>query len=296
MPMTHSSPQQMISILHLTLSMKAGGLERVINQLVQRTDKALFKVYIGCMVEGGSFLDGLDRYGVESIVFGKEPAAIDIKLIKKITSFIRENKIDIIHSHSGTMIYSAIAGRLGKVKGIIHTDHGRHYPEQWKVVLEERISSIFLSNVVGVSKDLTEYLRKRVGINPQKLTTIINGVDTTTFSPDLSEDISLIKKELGVAERDKVIGTVCRFTTGKNLPLLMQAVSDIKKKVSNIKLVLAGDGEEMDNLKRISHDLEIDKLTVFTGWRNDMEKILKIFNIFVLPSLSEGTSMTILEA
>ena len=209
---------------------------------------------------------------------------------------LKENKIDIIHSHNGCTLYAALAGRFAQVKGIIHTDHGRLVPDRWGAIIEDRVSSLLIDKFIGVSEELTEYLASKVKINRKKLMTIINGVDTERFKPINLEQQNKLKKAIGLNNGDKIIGTVCRLDPIKNLEFLINCMPSICEAIPECKLLIVGDGPDSEQLLKHSQTLGLECKVIFMGRKADIENILPLFDIYINTSLSEGTSMTILEA
>src|SRR5207249_11660299 len=138
--------------------------------------------------------------------------------------------------------YSAFAGRLAGVKGIIHTDHGRLVPDRVSAIWEDRVSSFFMDRVIGVSETLTEYLARCVKIPRKRLATVLNGVDAATFQPRMYVDRMAVREELGLTESDRILGTVCRLDPIKNLEFLIKYMPPICEAVPDCKLLIVGDG------------------------------------------------------
>jgi len=210
-------------------------------------------------------------------------------------SLIRKEKIDVLHSHSGCTFYAACAGRLGGIKGIVHTDHGRLVPDRRGLIWEDFIFSRFIDRFVGVSEELAFYLRDIVRVPPKKVMTIINGVDTQEFMPISPANRDTARINLGFSPDSNVIGCVCRLDRVKNIPFLIRTIHDLLKEKGNL-LVLVGDGPARQEVENAIIDLHIQHSVIFLGERSDISMIIPSFDVFVLPSLSEGTSMTLLEA
>lgn len=285
-----------IKILYLVLEMELGGLQRIVNLVIDRIDRNKFTPYLCCLDRGGMFYEQLKSDSVKTYILQRRPGPFDIRMAIRLYKILRENKIDVIHSQSGCMGYAAIAGRLARVKGIIHTDHGRFVPDKRSAILEERISSILINRVIGVSEELTDYLASEVKIKREKLIIIINGVDVHRFIPLKSEQCKELRNGIGVDEEDKILGTVCRLEPVKNLEFLIDCMPFICEVVPGCKLLIVGDGPIKEHLIKYSESLGIDSKINFMGEQSDIEDILPVFDIYVCTSLSEGTSMTILEA
>jgi len=282
--------------MHLTLRMEYGGLERLVDIFAKKMDRNEFEVSICSLDGGGSFLDDLRKCGIPDYVFNRRPGIIDLSLLARLISLIKGKHIDVLHSHSGCSFYGAIAGRFGGVKGIIHTDHGRLIPDRRGLRLEDKIASMIINKYIAVSDDLYDYLLRVVKIQKKKLATIINGVDTELFRPFPKEQIREIKREFGLVEDSKVIGTVCRLDPVKNLFFMIEALKDVLNSHPEAKILIVGEGQERGRIEDAKSKYGIADKVILLGERNDVERIIPIFDLFVLPSLSEGTSMTILEA
>jgi len=288
--------KQKINILYLILDLDLGGLQRIVNLLIDRIDKEYYTPTICCLDRGGVFYEQLRSNEISKYILNRKPGLFDTQLFLKLYRLIKQNNIDIIHSHNGCTLYAVLAGRLAKVKGIIHTDHGRLIPDRKGAILEDRLSSYLLNYFVGVSYELTDYLESVVKIKQEKLITIINGVDTKLFQPQDAKNKLQLKKSLGYTEDDQIIGAVCRLDPIKNIEFLLNCIHHLSIENKNIKLLIVGDGPIKQKLIQYSNELSITKYVNFIGYRKDVESILPVIDIYVSTSLSEGTSMTILEA
>ena len=287
---------QKLRILFLVLEMDFGGLQRVVNLLIRMIDPDVFEPYLVCLDHGGVFYEQAASVCADSFIVGRRPGAFDKDLFLRLLAILKNNKIDIIHSHNGCSSYAALAGRLVGVKGIIHTDHGRLVPDKKTAILEDRLSSYLMNRVIGVSTELTEYLRSTVHISNKKLRTIINGVDDQAFRPRSSAERDALRSQFGYNENDKVIGTVCRLDPIKNLAFMISCMPAILRKVPAAKLVIIGDGPVRTSLIKQVDALGISSTIQLPGLRRDIGNLMPLFDVYACTSLSEGTSMTILEA
>ena len=284
-----------IKVMHMVLSMRHGGLERIVNKFAKKIDRHKFSTFVCCLDGGGPFLDDIPDPYAEKYVFSRKPGLIDFRLLGKLIKVLRKEKIDILHSHSGCTLYSAMAGRLAGVKGIIHTDHGRLVPDRRGLIWEDFIFSRIIDRFVGVSEELAEYLRNIVRVPSKKLMTIINGVDTQEFKPISRDKRDTARMNLGISLDSNVIGCVCRLDRVKNIPFLLQTLHKLIKKKGYL-LVLVGDGPARSEVENTITELGLQSFIKLLGERSDVSRIIPLFDVFVLPSLSEGTSMTLLEA
>lgn len=282
-------------ILYVALDMDLGGLQRIIHLLVEGLDRRRFEPLVCCFDRGGVFYDSLKANGVQGCVLHRRPGPFDAALLRKLIRYVREHRIDVIHSQNACALYAGLAGLLTGVP-VIHTDHGRLVPDKRSAIWEDWLASRCLRTFVGVSEELTDYLRVKVGIAKKKLLTIINGVDTARFVPRAGVARDALREQHGLSPADRVLGTVCRFDPIKNLPFMISCMPQIVQQVPTAKLVIVGEGPIRDELDTQIAKLGMARHVMVWPRRNDIESVMPQFDVYVCTSLSEGTSMTILEA
>jgi glycosyltransferase involved in cell wall biosynthesis len=158
----------------------------------------------------------------------------------------------------------------------------------------EWLMSQFAHKVVGVSDHTTENLIKFEKISRKKTMTIVNGIDGSKY--DVAIDKNQKRKELGLKETGPIIGACVRLTEQKGLSYLLEAVQRIKPQFPDISVLVAGEGPLEQRLINQCRDSGIDKNVFFIGPRTDVPEILKLLDIYVLPSVWEGLPMILLEA
>lgn len=287
--------RERVNILYVALDMDLGGLQRIIHLLIAGLDRERFRPYLCCLDRGGMFFEALTKEGVEGCILKRRPGKFDARLLMNLYRLIREKQIDVIHSHNACSLYAGLAGFLARVP-VIHTDHGRLVPDRASAMWEDWLASKFLNAFIGVSKELTEYLGSRVKIASGKLSTIINGVDAERFVPKTKEQKRALRSQWGLSQDDVIIGTVCRFDPIKNLQFLVDCMPEIVDLVPRVKLIMVGEGPSRAGLERRIIDIGLTDRIQLWPRRQDIEHVMPMFDLYACSSLSEGTSMTILEA
>ncbi|MDC4205467.1 MAG: glycosyltransferase [Candidatus Manganitrophus sp.] len=285
-----------VRIAYVALELHFGGLQRVVSQLIRRINGEQFEPILICLDHGGIFGGELEKEGIPTYVLNRRPGPIDWKVLRGLYKILALHKVDLIHSQNGCSFYSAVSGQAARVAGIIHTDHGRLLPDKRTARLEDRFSSWLMDRVVGVSSELTEYLASVVNVSRRKLATIINGVDCSRFMPMDENQRRRLRSEWGVTDEDRVIGTVCRLDPIKNLGFFIRSMPEICRRAPMCKLIVVGDGPCRQELEEIARNTSCKDRIVFIGSKTDIEKVMPAFDLYACTSLSEGTSMTILEA
>jgi sugar transferase (PEP-CTERM/EpsH1 system associated) len=159
--------------------------------------------------------------------------------------------------------------------------------------------SPLVDRYVAVSKDIERYLVRRVRIAPARITTICNGVDVSRFSPARDKPVGLFPAGWRSAS-PLVIGSVGRIQPVKDHAALVRAfarlVADDPGSRDRLRLAIIGDGPLLPKLREIAQASGVADLAWFPGALDNVAEALRLFDVFVQPSLNEGISNTILEA
>ena len=289
-----SQKNRKITVGHVVLSLEIGGMETVIANLSRNIDHHSYRFLIICVLRIGPIGYELRNKGIKVIKLPKMPRIISFLYPKALIDILRAEKVDVLHCHSGCWHKAAIAGKFAGVKGIIYTEHGRQMPGYKTTIFLDRAVSKITDYVVPVSLDLSKYLKKVVKIEPRKIHEINNGIDTDYFSP--REKDKKLLKELCIPNNTLIVGNIARLAPVKDHITLINAFALTEKHCHDMRLLIIGDGSERVNLEKLINELNLSDKIALLGFRRDIKEILSLFDLFVLSSISEGTSITILEA
>jgi len=283
-----------VKILHVFHSFNMGGLENGVVNLVNRLDTARFQHEICCLSILGIAAGRLER--PTPIFEMHKRDGNDWRMVLNLIKLMRARHPDIVHTRNWGGVDGIIAAKAAGISRIIHGEHGWNLddprgrnPRRRRI---RRLLSPWVKRVVAVSADIQNWLIQDVGIREDKVSLIPNGVDTDKFRPG---DPVELKRALGFSTSDRVIGCVGRFDPVKNHPLLIKAFSRLKHDLP-IHLVLLGDGPEKHHLEDLRDSLLCRDRIHFVGQRENVAELLRIMDIFVLPSRSEGICNALLEA
>jgi glycosyltransferase involved in cell wall biosynthesis len=226
----------------------------------------------------------------------------DIKAICAMMSIFKNERLHIVHTHTSKAGFlGRWAAFFAKVPIIVHTPHGHvfwGYFNRWKTslfILLERLTARITDRIIT----LTEQEKKdhlRFSIAPEgKFTVIHSGVDLTKFT-GAGINASGMRKNLGIPENAFVVGTVGRLTAVKGHKYLIEAAAKVVQEKPDAHFAFLGDGELLDEFKKMVYSLDIENHVHFLGWRPDVAEIMATFDIFVLPSLNEGMGKVLVEA
>jgi len=290
--------ERRINLLYVTQYLEIGGLETLIVELCKNVNRSKFNVQVLCLNGfDQAYKNELSKQGIP-VTLIKKSHRLDFLFLYRIVSFLKREKIELLHAHGGCFLYSAICGKIGRVKKFIYTAHGLPVDNSLQARLEDYTSALMTDKIIAVSQQIKEDLRRRLPISTEKLDIIINGINTAVFKPNGNhKEIGESKRQLNIPWGKKIIGSVGRLEKIKNYRMLIQSFAELIENQGEIAhLAFVGDGSERDNLENYSRELGISDRISFLGMQYHIEKILPILDIFALSSLSEGTSISLLEA
>jgi sugar transferase (PEP-CTERM/EpsH1 system associated) len=283
--------------MHLVYSLDPGGLENVVVNLVNMLSRNRFKPYICCFEPGGIL-----KHRVEDdveIIELKKIHRHEFSLCFRLRALFRAKDIHIVHTHNwGTCCDGIIGAKLARIPIVIHQEHGTFVDTvgaKKRRIIGERIVLRYVDQVITPSEDLKKKMVKILKLPDESIKVILNGVDMKKFSPSL-EKRKKKRKELNISDDEMVVGTVGRLEPVKNQKMLLEVIPDIVMRFPNVKVLLVGDGVLKKELIDIAETLRIKDKVMFLGVRADVPEILTAIDVFILPSLTEGISIAILEA
>jgi sugar transferase (PEP-CTERM/EpsH1 system associated) len=287
-------------VLHVIHHLRMGGMENGLINLINRMPAEKFRHAIACVEGTSSFQQRIDKAGVE--VFALHRSQIGVwGLRRALYRLCRELRPAIVHSRNMSGLDALLPARLAAVPHRIHGEHGRDVDdlngENKKNILLRRLHRPLVNRYITVSKDLERYLIGRVGVPAQRIEQIYNGVDTVRFGPVAQKSVALLPPQFSGADKI-VIGAVGRLQPVKDQATLLHAFAQLRERQPQLDCYLAlfGDGPLRESLQRLAAVLQIDERVHFAGAVDTVPEALRSLDLFVLPSLGEGISNTILEA
>jgi sugar transferase (PEP-CTERM/EpsH1 system associated) len=283
-----------IHIEHVLLSLRPGGLENGVINVINGLDRSRFHSSVCCLKEAGEFASRIEAPGVRVQAMGLRTGN-DLTLPLRLAAHFRKTRPDIVHTRNAeSFFYGFLGARLAGVAHTVHSEHGRTFSDRRLRFLVQRWMSRFTTSIFAVSDQLKRDLVLHVGIPTDRIEVLYNGVDLARFGAGAGTKPDIVRSELRIGPHEVVVGSVGRLVAVKNYALLLRAVASIDHQ--GMHVVLVGDGPERAALNALASDLGIAHHVHLLGYRDDVSRVLGAFDIFVLPSLSEGMSNTLLEA
>lgn len=295
MPKPAASAVRTVRLAHVIQNLNYGGMERVLHSLAAQLPSRGFEVHIVVLQYLGRFAEGLEG----AVTFHQLPPMSRLSLFRpgKLIALLRRIAPDVVHSHTGVWLKASRAARVAGVPVMVHTEHGRPDPVPLSDRLIDNQASRRTDTVIAVSQALADLLRRQVVHDPACVRVITNGVDVDRLRPPA--DRAALRDELGLPRENPVIGSIGRLEPVKNYQLALRAFARLPHgppEGASPLLVIAGDGSERAALEALATELGIASRVRFLGWRNDADRLYGAFDLFTLTSLSEGTSISLLEA
>ena len=233
-------------------TLEAAGMETIVVELALQLTSKGHVVGVTCIQDIGVLEPRLAAAKVP-VSLVPLPGVLPNFHPKAMTEHLRALAPDIVHSHSGTWLKSSLPARRAGVKGVVHTVHGLHEPERWRNLIFMHAGSRFTDVVAAVSAPLKEHLQNRVRISEAKIQTVLNGVDTQRFNPELPA--AELRRSLGLPADAFLLGTVARFTPVKDHATLIQAFHLVQERHPRAHLLLVGHGSLGPQLEALSFSL-----------------------------------------
>lgn len=286
-----------ITVLHLINSYTLAGAEILITNLAAKMDKTKFNVIVCSMASFRNDIEKnmrqkLEENQVKALTLAKKPGVKSVSSILKLRKLLIEENVDIIHTHCPSPdAYGRVAAILANVPVIINTLHSTSYSNY----LVNRFLSYPANLHIAVSEAVKKWSVANLKLQNKKIKVIHNAINIEEFAKSRVNK-SRKKKELGIDIEKTVITTVGRLTKQKGQIYLIKAADQILKAGIDAEFLIIGEGELRQNLENLTKDLHLEDRIHFLGVREDVNELLGISDIFVLPSLCEGFGIVIIEA
>ena len=307
---THAHGSSPTLIVHVVHHLQIGGLENGVVNLINRLPQERFRHVVVCIEDFTDFSRRIERADVEVVAMHRSRVGV-WRLRWQLLQLFRRLRPDIVHTRNLSGLDALLPARLAGAR-TLHSEHGFDVDNltggAFRPTLLRRLNAPLISRYVALSNDLRRVMCERWQIAPLRVRQIYNGVDTQKFTPSMPSTRStrstsarhdLLPLDLQ-AEGLFIVGTVGRVQAVKDQATLLRAFAAVLASIPEsrwrLRLVLVGDGPLLPDLQQLARDLGIAELTWFAGARQDVAALLQSFDLFVLPSLNEGISNTLLEA
>ncbi|HOJ41797.1 MAG TPA: glycosyltransferase family 4 protein [Candidatus Syntrophosphaera thermopropionivorans] len=226
----------------------------------------------------------------KSIPFSGE---MDLMAGFRLSKFVRKHNYTILichsaHSLSWGLIAKAFYPAL-KIIGVRRVD----FPLKQNPFSRWKYTNSKVNKIVAVSQKIKEVLRKD-GVSEDKIKVIYSGIDYNKYAQ--AEEDTNFRKHFNIPPEAILVGTIAAFAGHKDYPTFLNAAALALKNRPDLYFLAVGKGELQKSMQELAKELNIADKVIFTGFQQEVEKILKTLDIFVLASKKEGLGTSILEA
>jgi glycosyltransferase involved in cell wall biosynthesis len=283
-------------VCQLLHTLHVGGAEVLAARLARRLRDRVRFVFI-CLDELGTLGQQLRDEGFAVEVVGRRPG-LDWRCACRLSRLLRRHGVQVVHAHQYTPFFYALATRLLFCSiPILFTEHGRHHPDypRRKRMVVNRLMLRRRDRVVGVGEAVRQALIVNEGFPARRIEVVYNGIDEQAFRAT-GQDREAIRAEVGLAADDFVILQVARLDYLKDHGTAIRTLARVVPRMSRARLVLVGEGPEGPAIQDLVGQLGLKEHVRLLGLRQDVARLLRAADLFLLTSVSEGIPLTIIEA
>ena len=297
-----TNADQVPLVVHLIHQLSVGGLENGLINLINNTPRERYRHAIICLTNYTQFHTRIKTPGVQIVCINKR-AGKDFGHYWRLFHTLRQLRPDLIHTRNGCAIEGQLIAALAGVRLRVHGEHGRDMGDLYgcnvRYLLLRRLMRPLIGHFIAVSTDLERWLVERVGARPTRVSHIGNGVDSVEFHPRLGPPARVGPAGF-LCDGAYVIGSVGRMAEVKDFATLVHAFLDLVARrtpdTERMRLLIVGDGPCRAACLAMLAQAGASARAWLPGARNDVAQLMRSMDVFVLPSLAEGSSNTILEA
>lgn len=278
------APSQPVRVCHLSMCLQTGGLERLLVDFARFHDRQKFEMEFLALTGEGQPATDIRAAGCSARVLNDRLKIHKLRSLTQLVRHLKQQHTQVVHTHNTyAQFYGAIAARLAGVPVVINTQHGQGCGDHWKARWQFKLANRWTQRIVGVSHDGARLCQQQDHRVRDKITTIWNGINLDRFT------------YYGPKPTPTAI-SVARLSATKDFPTLLRAVQLVLPHVSDFRLRIVGDGPERAKLESLIDELGLHPHVELLGERHDVPALLADSGFFVSSSLSEGISLTLLEA
>lgn len=252
--------------------------------------------------KNGLKLDFVEK--VYNLPFARSPKSTDnIKAYKELRKIIDKENYDIIHCNTPMGgIVTRLAAKKARKKGtkVFYTAHGFHFykgapKKNWIVFYPiEKLFSRITDIVITITEEDYLLAKKKFHCKVEHIHGV--GANSSKFYVMSCSEKQKLRQELGIRENEKIILNIGELLPNKNQRTAINAMKDIVKKIPNSRLLIAGNGEEKENLENLIKENGLEKYITMLGYTTQIQKYMNVCDILIACSFREGLPLNLMEA
>ena len=281
-------------IVHLLENLNMGGAERVVIDLVREQQRGGHDCAVICLFQPGAMVHELSEAGIPVTALYKA-AGPSLRALRHLRRLLRQHRAEVLHSHNAMAHYYGVVASVGMNLARINTRHGMGtLLGNWRQQLLYSLAMRLTDRACFVCNAAQQRFIHDGLVPAEKSAVVYNGIDTGKFSTGGCP--GALHQLLDLDPSARLLISVGRLNPAKNHPLLIEAFARLAVRYPDLHLVLIGDGAGMAALKQLRQRHGLSDRIHFPGARADVPALLADASLFVLSSLTEGFSLSLLEA
>ncbi len=277
-------------MMQVTWSLVAGGAEIYALTIASRLDKCKFVPFMCAMDQGGALEPEIARQSLPFFIMHRRPG-IDWRLMLRLHRLFRRQRVDVLQTHHFNQLFYSVLGAKLVGARIFHTEHDTELAKKPRLRIALRILSLFCEKMIAIGDDIAVMFRE-IGIPDSKIEIVLAGVELSMVEVSRDE----VRRELELADDERVAIIVARLFPEKNHKLLLAAFDGAARQNANARLLIVGEGVEGEAIRAEIARLGLEKQVRMLGVRRDVPRLLAAADVFVLTSDREGLPIAVLEA
>jgi glycosyltransferase involved in cell wall biosynthesis len=275
--------------------MQVAGAEVLVAEIIRRLGRRIEPV-VFCLDGIGELGRRMQSEGVEVMTLDRRPG-VDLACARRLRRALKTRQTQLLHAHQYTPFFYSALATTGVNTRLVFTEHGRHFPDV--VSARRRWSNKLLlgkapNRITSVCEFSARALSALDGFRADRIEVIENGIDIERYGR--AADVDAERRRLGLPAGRRLVACIARFHPVKDHRMLLDAFADVARADTTADLLLVGDGPLRSDLEQQAARLGIESRVLFFGVRHDVPAILSAVDAFVLASVSEAASITLLEA
>lgn len=281
-----------LRVMHVIEAMHQGGAESMVVEHIRHAGRDVLSLVVA-LNRGGPALEAAVAAGARAHVLGK--GAKRAAAVRALAALAREERVDVVNGHNPTgALYATAAAKWARVPVIVRTEHSFHFEgrHSFAYPVLEPVATALVHRVVCVCEAVRESHASRFPWAGERFVTVANGISKAPAT----RDRNVVRAELGLTPGSRAVLAVGSLTTQKAHDQLLEGFAGCVRRIPGARLLIAGEGPLRAPLERELRALGLEGSVTLLGARRDVEDLMAAADLFVLSSVREGLSITLLEA
>jgi glycosyltransferase involved in cell wall biosynthesis len=270
------------------------GVKRLFAWMIPLFDPARFRVSLVSLRKRDLSEETLDALGIDITYL--EKSRFDPTTLPALLRVIDRQGTDVLHLHGyGATTFGRLAGAWRRLPVVLH-EHANLTSTPWFQKIADRLLERWTDVAIAVSESTAAFVVKARLVRASRVKVVYLGAPLDEFSRARgSAEVAEIRRELGAAPDDVLVGTVTRLHDSKGNEFLVEAARKVLDVRPKARFFLFGEGPLRPALEAQAASLGLGDRFVFGGFVRDVARVLAAFDVSVFPSLWEGTPLTLFE-